>query len=276
MTDSAPSLSHPAPHVARIDLNRPDNANRIELSDLSALHTLLDKCEADTSIHVLILGARGRHFSSGFDLRALLAQAASGQSGSQDGDGGFEILANRIEATHLITVAAINGPVIGGATDLALACDVRIGSQDAYMQMPAARFGLPLYSSVLQRYVSRLGINHAKRLVFTAQRVDASEMLAIGFLSEIVDSGDLAGRCLVLAKQIADMPANPLVAMKMALNALSVGLGNEDQIREGLRGAFDGPQIVQRVQAVRSASRISGAKNKFDREMKFEVEEKGQ
>jgi enoyl-CoA hydratase/carnithine racemase len=252
MTDSAPLLSFPAPHVARIELNRPNSANRIEISDMPSLHALLDQCEADPAVNALILGARGRYFCSGFDLRALAAQAASGESGAQEGDGGFEALANRLEATRLITVAAINGPVLGGATDLALACDLRIGTHCAYMQMPAAQFGLPLYSAALQRYVSRLGINHAKRLVFMAQRVAAPEMQAIGFLSEIVETGALAGRCLTLANRIAAMPSLPLAAMKQALNAATVGLGNAAQIREGLRRAFDGAAIVARIHDAKS------------------------
>lgn len=257
MTDSGPQLTFPAPHVARIDLNRPHSANRIEVGDLEVLHGLLDRCESDPAVRVLILGASGSCFSSGFDLRAL-AEAPSCEGDDRQASDDFESLANRLESVSLVTIAAIQGAVLGGATDLALACDLRVGTVDAYMQMPAARFGLPLYLGALQRYASRLGINHAKRLVFMAQRVEAHEMQAIGFLTEIVPARNLAHRCLSVARRISEMPPEPLQAMKTALNAAVGGIESELMIRQALRQAFQGPDIAMRIRQVRGRSFGSG------------------
>jgi len=248
MPESAPLLSRPAPHVALLEFNRPQGANRIQPEDLTVMRAHLLDCEASPEIHVLVLAGRGRHFSAGFDLRALAGQPA----GSQPPDAAFEQLADAIERSRLATLAAINGAVIGGATDLALACDLRIGSPAAQMQMPAARFGLPLYAGALQRYVSRLGLNHAKRLVMTAARIAADEMLSIGFLSEIVPSEELPSRALALARLMAEMPPAPLAAMKRAMNAAALGEGTSAECREALRNAFDGPQIGARIGALAS------------------------
>jgi enoyl-CoA hydratase/carnithine racemase len=215
MTESVPLLSYPAPHVALLEFNRPQAANRIQPEDLAVMQAHLRECEARTDVHVLVLTGRGRHFSGGFDLRAL----GEAQSGLRPPDAAFEQLADAIEQSRLVTIAAINGAVIGGATDLAIACDLRIGVSTAQMRMPAARFGLQLYAGVLQRYVSRLGLNHAKRLVMTAACIDANEMLAIGFLSEIVRDEDLRSHALALASLIAEMPPAPLAAMKRVMNA---------------------------------------------------------
>ncbi|RJF95628.1 enoyl-CoA hydratase/isomerase family protein [Noviherbaspirillum saxi] len=250
--ESLPVLTKPAPHVAKIEFNRPDNANRIQPEDLEALTEMLDACEADDQLHVLLLTARGKYFSAGYDLRALATQGAAGHHTDAGNESAFEHVADRIERTRLATVAALNGPVIGGATDFALACDIRIGLTDAYMLMPAARFGLPLYAGALQRYVSRLGLNHAKRLVFMAQKVEATEMVSIGFLQELVSPDALEARAMAIAIEIAAMPAVPLAAMKQTLNAAVFGNGTAPAQRAALLAAFDGPKIAQRIMAAQA------------------------
>lgn len=249
--ESTPVLTRPAQHVAKIELNRPANANRIQPDDLETLERLIDACEADEQVHALILTGRGKYFSAGYDLRALAASGTAGQTSDASQESGFERVADRLESTRLLTVAAINGPVLGGATDLALACDIRIGEEHAYMLMPAARFGLPLYAGALQRYVSRLGINHAKRLVFMAEKTGAADMVRIGFLQEVLAADALPARALEIACMIADMPARPLAAMKQTLNAAAYGEGTAPAQRAALQAAYDGPEIARRILAAR-------------------------
>ena len=251
MSESIPQLSHAAKHVVLVEFNRPASANRIQPEDLDELARLLDRCEADGEIHALVLTGNGPYFSAGFDLRALAADLTA-SDGRPRGDSAFEVVANRLEHTRLVVVAAINGPVLGGATDLALACDLRIGSGTAQMQMPAAQFGLPLYAGALQRYVSRLGLSHAKRLIFMAEKIDAVEMLSIGFLNELVEERAVRSRALEIASAIAAMPPGPLAAMKHVLNAAALSNGSDERQREVLRAAFDGPAVARRIALIRS------------------------
>ena len=83
----------------------------------------------------------------------------------------------------------LDGGVYGGATDLALCCDWRIGVSGTRMFMPAARFGLHYYPGGLRRYVRALGAAQAKRIFLTGQTLRAQEMLRIGFLTELVPRG---------------------------------------------------------------------------------------
>lgn len=253
--ETIPVLTRPVECVALIELNRPNSANRIQPEDLEALGRLLDECERDEEVHVLVLAARGTYFSAGFDLRALSASASSKPQQTAQEDSAFERFADRLENTRLIVIAAVNGPVIGGATDIALACDLRVGADTAYMLMPAARFGLPLYAGALQRYVTRLGLNQAKRLVFQAQKVEAAEMLAIGFLGEVVSAQDLRRRALEIAQGVAAMPARPLAAMKQVLNASALSRGTAQAQRDALQAAFDGPAIAARIAQAQTSRR---------------------
>lgn len=246
MTDQPPLLLFPAPGVARIELARPDKANRLDLDDLALLGSHLAAAEADPSVSVLVLAAQGRIFSAGFDLSSVGRERGEGP----DGGNRFESFANRLETTRLVTLAAINGPVIGGSTDLALACDLRLGSAGASMMMPAARYGIPLYAGALERYVSRLGVNQAKRLVFLGETIPAAEMLATGFLAEIVAEDALEARAASLAATLAALPAGPLAAMKQALTA-AAARPVPAELRAALVAAYDAEAIRARIAAAR-------------------------
>src|SRR5438874_2252842 len=159
---------------ATIRLNRPRHLNRLQQADLEALLDLFDRIETDPAIRVLVLTGTGRAFSAGFDLGSI-AERAAGTPELQNTGASFEAVANRLEDLALPTICRLNGGVYGGSTDLALACDFRIGVETAEMFMPAARLGLHYYRSGIKRYVSRLGVDTAKMLFLTARKIDASE-----------------------------------------------------------------------------------------------------
>src|SRR3954447_16246993 len=169
---------------ATIRLNRPKHLNRLQPDDLDALLKLFDRLEADPAIRVLVLTGTGRAFSAGYDLGSI-AERAAGAPAEQTAGSAFEAVANRLEDLSMPTICRLNGGVYGGATDLALACDFRIGTDSAEMFMPAARLGLHYYSSGIKRYVTRLGVDNAKKLFLTAQKISAPEMLRIGYLTGI-------------------------------------------------------------------------------------------
>jgi enoyl-CoA hydratase/carnithine racemase len=159
-----PSLDIVYP-IAVLTLRRPENANRLEPDDLTAIVAHLAAVNRDPGILVLQIRGEGKHFCSGYDISSLAAQAGNPI--------GFEDMANAVEAARPVTIAVVHGGTYGGGTDLALACDFRIGTNAAEMFMPAARLGLHYYRGGLERYVTRLGLDTAKRLFLTAERIDA-------------------------------------------------------------------------------------------------------
>jgi enoyl-CoA hydratase/carnithine racemase len=121
------------------------------------------------------------------------------------------------------TIAALNGSVYGGATDLALACDFRIGVEGMRLVMPAARLGIVYYESGIRRYVTRLGVGAAKKLFLTAQPIDAAELLRIGYLDEIVPAGDLMARAEAIAATLAANAPLAVAGLKRAINETAAG-----------------------------------------------------
>ncbi len=210
----APLLQIEGP-LARITLRRPRQANRLELGDLQALQAHLARVEADTAVRVLLLTGEGRHFCSGFHIDAVPGVDAGAL---------FESLAQAWENARPVTVAAIQGGVYGGATDLALACDFRLGTRACEMFVPAARLGLHFYRGGLERYVNRLGLAAAKQVLLAGQTLDAQAMRDCGFLDQLLDDTPaLQAATEALCERLLAAAPLALLGMKRHLNAIAAG-----------------------------------------------------
>ena len=231
MSDAAETASTPVLELngarATIRLNRPRHLNRLQPDDLDALLKLFDRIEADPAIRVLVLTGTGRAFSAGYDLNSVAERATSTVEQNSAGSA-FEIVVNRLEDLGVPTICRLNGGVYGGSTDLALACDFRIGVDSAEMFMPAARLGLHYYTSGIKRYTSRLGVDNAKKLFLTAQKIDAPEMLRIGYLT-----------AMVMHEEALDEEVDRLATI-LAGNAPVAMRGMKRAINEFARGKLDG------------------------------------
>lgn len=232
--DSALATDHSTPVFsvrgaqAEIRLNRPRYLNRLEPQDVAALHDILDGMHNYPEVRVLVLTGTGRVFSSGYHLgdlaekRAAVTDAA--QSAPQESTTSpFDAMLERLENLRIPTICRLNGSVYGGATDLALCCDFRIGHDGCEMFMPASRLGLHYYRSGIVRYVSRLGVNAAKKLFLTAQTIKAPEMLRIGYLTDVVPAAELDTTVNQLAGILADQAPQAVAGMKVAINELARG-----------------------------------------------------
>ena len=173
--------------LVRLTLNRPEQHNRLDPADVDAMTALFAQLtdehrKAPGAVRgLLITGTGDRTFSSGYTLQAIIGEL----------DSRFERMLDTLETLPFFTIAQFNGSVYGGATDLALCCDARIGTPGIRMFMPAAKFGLHYYAGGLRRYVSRLGLPAASKLMLTAMTIEPDEMLRIGFLTELVERNTL-------------------------------------------------------------------------------------
>lgn len=228
-------------HWATLTLNRPDLANRLEMEDLETLHQLLAQVNSNQAIRVLRITATGRHFCSGFN---------TGKLNGVDAGALFEATAQALEQARPLTIAAINGGIYGGATDLALACDFRIGVQSTNMFVPAAEIGLHFYGSGLERYVSRLGLNVAKRLLLAGERFDAHQMLACGFLGKVVADGPaLQTEMDQQSAHLAAMAPLAVQGMKQSLNGIARGALDQAALKSDILRAQVSIDFVEGVKA---------------------------
>jgi enoyl-CoA hydratase len=232
---------------ATIRLNRPRHLNRLQPEDLDALINLFDRIEADPAIRVLVLTGTGRAFSAGYDLGSIAERAANAQE--QTAGSAFEIVVNRLEDLAVPTICRINGGVYGGSTDLALACDFRIGVDSGEMFMPAARLGLHYYKSGIRRYVSRLGLDNAKKLFLTAEKIGAAEMLRIGYLTAMVPTEALDEEVDRLATILAGNAPLAMRGMKRAINEFARGRLDEEAADRRHRDSMRSAEIKEGIKA---------------------------
>jgi enoyl-CoA hydratase len=233
---------------ATIRLNRPRHLNRLQPDDLDALLASFDRIEADPAIRVLVLTGTGRAFSAGYDLGSI-AERAGGAPEEPTAGSAFEIVVNRLEDLAIPTICRLNGGVYGGSTDLALACDFRIGVDTCEMFMPAARLGLHYYNSGIKRYVSRLGVDNAKKLFLTAQKIGAAEMLRIGYLTAMVPAEGFDAEVDQLAAILAANAPVAMRGMKRAINEFARGTLDEEAADRRHRDSMRSAEIKEGIKA---------------------------
>ena len=220
---TAPELKI-AERIATITFRNPAYANRLSPADLDVIKDYLNIVNQNEEILVLRFIAEGKYFCSGYDISSLAAESAP--SATYFGD-----TVDLIETARPVTIAAIQGGVYGGCTDLCLACDFRLGVPVANMFMPATKLGLHFYPGGLVRYITRLGLNNAKKLFLTSQKIESQEMLAMGFLTEIAEEKQLLVRLDQLSDQIAEMAPLALIGIKKHMNLIARGIVDDAAIR---------------------------------------------
>ena len=238
--EGPPSLSV-AGNAATIRFERPSEHNRIDPDDIPVLRGHLERVAATPSIRAVVFrGAGDKTFSSGFTIDAILDRL----------DRSFEDLLDAIERFALPTIAVLDGGVYGGASDLALCCDLRIGTRGTRMFMPAARFGMHYYPGGLRRYVAAVGLSQAKRIFLTGQTLRADEMLRIGFLTDLVSRARLDRTVADIIAAIEQCDPVVVRSMKRQLNAIAAGGGVEAQSRKEYEASLGSAELRRRLAAL--------------------------
>ena len=215
--------------VATLTLNRPAQRNRLENEDLALLMAQLAEVEQDASVRVLVLQAETRGqtrpvFCAGYDI--------GGFREPDQGAGAFERVAERLAALRAVTVCALNGSVYGGATDLVLACDLRLAVPGIEWRMPATALGLHYYPGGLQRYVNHFGLAGAKRAFLSARPFTATQLQAMGLFEAVVPPAELPAAVQALIRDILALAPLALQHTKQSLNEIGAGQARLPDLRE--------------------------------------------
>lgn len=196
--------------VAVLTLDRPDKLNALDVATRLRLAELVREHGTGATVRGIVLTGRGRAFSAGEDLSQAPATEAEVHVAFES----FHDVTRAILETRVPVVAAVNGLAVGGASEITLCCDARIGTPaTAYFQPENAR-GLTI-SNATSLLLRRLVGNHAMRMVLAAERVPAEEALEIGLLDEVVAPDDLLGRALDVVH--AWTPEGGTTALHLAL-----------------------------------------------------------
>ncbi len=226
MTDSIHIESVSGARIFTIDRPAARNAMSVEIAD--ALMRALDALDVDRAARCLILtGAGNAAFVSGADLKFLRSAPPEQRA---DMDARMLAVLCRIEALELPVIAALNGAVVGGGMEFALAADLRIAEPHVTLTFKHAAMGVTPGWGGLRRLSANVGRSTAARLLFTALPLSADEALRVHLIDEIAASA--RGRALELAQAIEATSPSTVAAMKHMLGAAyESGLSLEEEQR---------------------------------------------
>jgi enoyl-CoA hydratase/carnithine racemase len=220
-------------------LNRPEAGNAISRGVAEALGAQVRACATDETLRcVIITGAGERYFCTGGDVKAYAALEAPA-----DLDRVFNIMrdvCDAIEALPCPVIAAINGYSVGGGSELALACDLRIAAASAQIGFPQSRLGIMPGWDGTERLLRAVGRASAARLLYSGKRVSAAEALAMRLVDEVAPDGQALQAALALAATFAEVAPQSLGAIKRALHEASAAgsLQEAAQARARARAEF--------------------------------------
>ena len=198
--------------IARITLNRPEVLNAEDMTFLADMTEAVHALRDDRKARVAAIAGAGRAFCSGVDLKAL-------SSGRLDPSffTGIEPLWDILDNCDKAVICGIHGYCLGGGLQIALACDLRIASDDAVLGLPAVKEclipGLGTY-----RLPRLIGMGRARELLLLGDTIDARRALEIGLVNVVVPRADLEARCLALADRLLALPHTSMSHIKQLSN----------------------------------------------------------
>ena len=227
MTEESILLTERKGAAAILTLNRPKVMNALNFSLLYALAAEVERLRFDSGVRaVIVTGAGEKAFCAGADLKERTAMDPLEVKKFI-----FTIrnLFTAIEQLNKPVIAAVNGIALGGGTELALACDIRLASENASMGLTETRLAIIPGAGGTQRLPRLIGVGKAKELIFTGRRVSADEALTIGLVNSVCSPESLVEECLKIVSMIEE--TGP-VAVEQAKYAINHGM--ETDIATGL------------------------------------------
>ena len=234
--------------VAVLTLDRPDKLNAINKAMTVELTRHLDTAEADTSVRAIVVAGAGRAFSAGFDLDMELpaeADRPNAEAVRSALRNDFETIM-RFWDSPKVTLAATHGYCIGGALELALACDITVASEECRFGAPEVKFGSGIVAMLLPWLA---GPKHAKYLLLSGDdRVTAADALNMGLINRMVAPGRALDETLEIANRVA---ANDALAVKLTKQAINRSL-DAAGMRAALLQAFELNVAIETAESAES------------------------
>ena len=240
--------------VATLTLNRPESRNALDAPTVEQLSGLLRQTAADPGVRAVELAAEGTCFSAGADLRAMRSMGTAAAAQNLEDTRSFVEMLRLLHSMPKPTIARVQGAAIGGGVGLVACCDIAVASENAFFRLSEVQLGL-VPAMVGPYLVEAMGVRIARRLMLTAERVDARRALEWGLVHEVVAPDALAGMsrkligqllrgapgaqavCKELVREIADGPLD--AAMREHTAEVLARRRSSDEGRSGVRAFFD-------------------------------------
>lgn len=234
--------------ILHVKLNRPEKRNAVNQQLISDVTECFLEVATQPSVKVVLLSGEGKCFSAGTDLTSFTA--GTNQVDLRRFVRRYQKMFNEIELLEKVVIAVIHGYCFGAAMELALACDMRICSEETLFNIPEVDMGIIPDGGGSQRLPRVIGLGRAKELILTSKTIDAQKAERWGLVNEVVKLQDLEATGIAWAQ---DVMRNGLIGVGLAKRNidLSMGMGIYDALEcTGLAQsmAFSDPSFLQRMQ----------------------------
>ncbi|MGN8545643.1 enoyl-CoA hydratase [Bradyrhizobium sp. 13971] len=206
--------------VAVITLNRPDARNSLSDTLTPALRTMIRTCGENPEVGVLLVTGAGKAFCAGGNVKGMGAHRdkkkleMSYEDKVADLQERQRLLTGALASVRKPTIAALPGPAVGAGLAIAMACDIRIAAQSAFISTGYLRVALSGDYGMAWLLTRLVGTSRARELMFTSEKVDATRCEQIGLVNRVVPDETLQDEAFALAKSIAEGPTLALRYMK--------------------------------------------------------------
>jgi len=230
-------------YIAKVTLNRPDRLNAVNGQLCEEFLVALDEIGKDDDVRVIVLTGAGRAFCSGADVRGMEGgpEATSIRGGVSEM--GRQVLGStmvrRIRLMRKPSIAMVNGPAVGGGCALALACDIRMGSENARFMNAFVKRGLGSGWAGPWLYPRVMGLGKALEILLTGDFLEAEEAEKVGVLNHLVPADKLEEETMKLARKIA---CGPPIAIRETRRQVYAGLSSD--FETGLQASDVGERIT--------------------------------
>jgi enoyl-CoA hydratase len=201
--------------VTLLKVSRPEQRNAINFATMDELEEVLTLLEKDGSLRVLVLTGGGETFVSGGDLKdfQVLITAEDGRRMAER----MGAILMRISCLPVPVIAALNGPAVGGGTEVALACDLRVAATNAYFSFRQVTMGIMTAWGGAPRLLALLGFSRSLYYLLTAERIPPEQALQMGLVQRVTPEGQAVAGALEMARQIVSQPPLAVRAIKRTL-----------------------------------------------------------
>lgn len=219
--------------VATITLNRPEKRNPINEEMLREFEEILGGIRDDESVRALIVTGAGPSFCAGADLSIFGDVSDAAERRRLFGEARKRRLRlisrtfGMLENLEQPSIAAVNGPAVGGGWGLALACDFHLAVPGARYWFPEVDLGVPLSVGSSARLFGMVGTARAKRIILTCSRHNAEELAKWGMIHRVVEPDQLLAAARELAAQLLSKSPRAITASKFTVNALAAVVARE-------------------------------------------------
>ena len=216
--------------VLTLTMNRPDVHNSFDESQTRSLIEALEKSASDSQVRILVLASNGKSFSAGGDINYMKAMGDNSYDDNIEDAGRLAHLMKTLSNHPKPTIARVQGAAIGGGLGLVCCCDFAIGSERALFAASEVKLGM-VAATISPYIINTVGAKNARRLMISAQPVDANRAMQLGILSQRVDASELDSSVSELCSLLLKNAADAMTFSKQIVDKIASDTGSAESIQ---------------------------------------------